>query len=499
VTVLLLAAALVVAGPLADVEQAFVAFRDADDTERLEPGPRHRRTRDARAETVRQRLDAVDVTTLSPADRRAYDAMRRALVTEDAASDPATQAVYDAYRVAGSAIPFEGGTLNRLTILGRLAEEPSSERRRRLFLALQPVWTSIAGSYPQLVTARRTAWATSGEGTPFARKAREWGMTLGELEAALTGILAAWRDHRAGTAVVEPWDWYFANGAASRRAASRLTLATTIATAVRYYRDLGADPKPLGVRLDLTPRASKDPVAFTDFIRHGRYERGGWRDGRFLVSATYRTGGLGNLYELMHELGHAAHIAAIRTRPAWNDWPDSDVLTEALADMLGVEAYEPAFLRGTVGAEVDPADAARERLAGSMMDVAWALFEIRAHADGAGAPNAIWGEIVETYLRIEPHAELSWWAMRGQLVDAPGYMTNYALGAAMTESLRARLRALRGDAVFETPTPALYRELAGRLYRFGLERTSREVVEEFLGGPLDTSALEGAIAGTATP
>ena len=33
-----------------------------------------------------------------------------------------------------------------------------------------------------------------------------------------------------------------------------------------------------------------------------------------------------------------------------------------------------------------------------------------------------------TYLGIAPHPEWSWWAMRGQLVQEPGYMANYAVG-----------------------------------------------------------------------
>jgi Zn-dependent M32 family carboxypeptidase len=74
--------------------------------------------------------------------------------------------------------------------------------------------------------------------------------------------------------------------------------------------------------------------------------------------------------------------------------------------------------------------------------------------------------------------------MRGQLVDAPGYMSNYALGAILTEALRARVVALRGETAFEAPSPELYRWLSQQLYRFGLAEPSRNVVEAFLGGPL---------------
>lgn len=40
----------------------------------------------------------------------------------------------------------------------------------------------------------------------------------------------------------------------------------------------------------------------------------------------------------LHETGHAIHIAGIRTRPAFSDWPDADLFTEAIADLGDGEA-----------------------------------------------------------------------------------------------------------------------------------------------------------------
>lgn len=497
---LLLAGALATS-PLAEAERSFLAFRDADDLLRLKATTRHETRRREAASAALKALDQVNASALSEEDRRAVEAMRRALAPQADAEDAATHAVYEAYGRAAESIVVEGKTFNRMTVLGLLASEPDAARRRQLFLALAPVWASVAGPpsgpspYRQLVERRNAAWAKQPEGSPFDRKAREWGLTPQELESWLTRVLEAWRAHAAPKIPVEPWDWYFAAGAADRALASRLPRERMVAIAKRSYRDLGADPDRLGVALDLKPRRGKDPVAFTDFVRHGRYEGGSWRGGRFRVSASYETGGLGNLYELMHELGHAAHIAAIRQRPAFNDWPDSDVLTEALADLLGVTAYDVAWERGYVGAEATPADAMRARLAGSVLDVAWALFEMRAHRDPAADPNAIWAEITSTYLGIVPHPELAWWAMRGQLVNAPGYMTNYALGAILTEALRSRVLELQGPDAFTRPAPALYAVLSERLYRFGLERSSRLVVETFLGGALAPEPFLRTIAG----
>jgi Zn-dependent M32 family carboxypeptidase len=136
----------------------------------------------------------------------------------------------------------------------------------------------------------------------------------------------------------------------------------------------------------------------------------------------------------------------------------------------------------------------RARLAGTMLDFAWALLEMRAHRDPAADPSALWADITSRYLGIAAHPDVPWWAMRGQLIDAPGYMTNYALGAILTEALRARVRALRGPDAFEAPSPALYGWLSERLYRYGLERSSREVVLDFLGGPLTPEPFLSAIS-----
>ena len=62
-----------------------------------------------------------------------------------------------------------------------------------------------------------------------------------------------------------------------------------------------------------------------------------------------------------------------------------------------------------------------------------------AHAARPGAPirTLVWTDITSRYLRIVPHPELPWWAMRVQLASDPGYMVNYGLGAVLTAEMRA--------------------------------------------------------------
>jgi hypothetical protein len=181
------------------------------------------------------------------------------------------------------------------------------------------------------------------------------------------------------------------------------------------------------------------------------------------------------------------HIAAIRTRPAYTDWPDSDPFTEALADYLALEVTEPAWQQHWLGDSVPLAEGLRARYSGIVMDVAWALLEMRMQRDPAADPNQVWTALTRDYLRIRPHPELSWWAMRGQLVHTPGYMMNYAAGAMLIAAIRARTGELHG--AFTTGDSTWYGWIAPRLFRFGLEKPSREVVEEFLGGPVSPAAI----------
>ncbi|HEX2451448.1 MAG TPA: hypothetical protein VHJ69_09910, partial [Gemmatimonadales bacterium] len=235
------------------------------------------------------------------------------------------------------------------------------------------------------------------------------------------------------------------------------------------------------------PREGKTPVAFTTFGARARHANGRWQPAEPWVFATYRTGGLDNLNELLHETGHAVHIAAVRTRPAFADWPDSDPFTEGLADIVALDVYEPGWQQRWLGDSVPTADALRGRYAGIVLDVAWALFEIRMQRNPMADPNQVWSALTGEYLRIRPHPELSWWAMRGQLINLPGYMLNYAAGAVIVAAIRERIR--EGHGPFAAGDPTWYAWVAPRLFRFGLEQPSREVIETFLGGPVTADTI----------
>ena len=270
------------------------------------------------------------------------------------------------------------------------------------------MWRSVNGDGGRASPYRRLiALEVEARGAgepPTAAQARASGVPPDSLEPWLLAILETWRDATPDS-LVEPWDWYYLVGRTSRALSPRIPRERLAALNAAVWRALGADVDALRVHYDLDPREGKEPVAFTTF--GGRTPIEPW------VFATYRTGGLDNLNELLHETGHAVHIAAIRTRPAFRDWPDSDPFTEAVADFVALDVYEPAWQQRWLGDSVPLAEGLRSRYGGIVLDVAWAMFELRMLREPGADPNEVWAGLTRDYLRIRPHPELSWWAMRG--------------------------------------------------------------------------------------
>lgn len=398
--------------------------------------------------------------------------------------------MYACYSDAASHVAFEGATYDRLSILELAASAEDPARRKAVFLALEPLFRRVNGDggpaspYRTLLPLSAAHWRKAG--SPIDRNLDALGIPRERLEPWLVSILEAWRDLSAG-ADLEPWDLAHAGNAAGRALAEALPTERLRAINDAYHRSLGADVEALGIRYDLEPREGKTAVAYTDFGARPGLRDGKWTSGEPWVFATYRAGGLGNLNELLHETGHAIHIAAIRTRPAYADWPDSDTFTEALAEIASLEVYEPAWQREWLGREASLADNLQAKYSGIALDVAWGLFELRLHREPSLDPNAVWTDLLQRYFHVRPHPELSWWARRGQLVSGPGYMMNYALGAILAADMRARCQELRGPLTRHDP--GYYPWLSEQLFRFGLERPSGQVIRDFLGRPPGPEAL----------
>jgi hypothetical protein len=505
--------------PLLPAETAFIDTMDASNAvDFIDSGytttyaGRDRNSWQRELQQRRARLDGalkqVKEASLDPADAAALGALRKSLagldalipseVTGRSCADASKRDLdYGALRSAlvscfieiGNQLPFEGRTISRTEARTLLQELDEPARRKAVFVALQPLWAAINGSNtPDSPYRRMMAMAAkdgAAHGSEIDTAARAVGVETPELERWLVRILEAWSE-ASGTQPVEPWDFTYAASAGSRRLSERIKLADLQSLNDRYYADLGADLVKLKVVYDLAPRADKSSVAYTDFVQRGRMIGSAWRAPLVRVVATYQQGGLGELNELVHESGHAVHVSAIRTRPAYMDWPDS-LFCEAFADVPSWSVYEPAWQKRYLGDALSEPDSLRSLYGNVMLDVAWSLFELRMLRNPAADPNVVWTDITRRYLHIVPHPELAWWALRVQLVESPGYMVNYGLGAVLTADMRDRVAKEVGP--FDSGNARWYPWLAGNLLRFGTERDTRQLMTGLLGRPVSPDAL----------
>jgi hypothetical protein len=508
------------ASPVAEAETAFLDYLDALGAAGfLESGGADkfggkdlgawRSLRASRRGPLVTALDQAAAATLAAADRDAVAAMRRTVAgigADDTTSGERDHTCADAQRrdldyaglraalvscyvEHGNRMAYAGGTIDRGTALQLLHVTDEVAQRRAIFDAFAPLWAALNGrNEPDSPYRRMIALAAAdarAHGSEIDAAARAIGVSTAEVERWLVQMLEAWRDANPATPI-EPWDFRYVNGAANRELQARIPAAKLLPVNQRFYAELGADLGALAVVFDLEPRPDKSPLAYTDFLTRGREVEGAWRRPVPRVLGTYPEGGLFSLNELVHENGHAVHVAAIRTRPAYMDWPDT-LFTEAFADVPSWSVHEPSWQRRYLGTAVSEPVSMRALFANVMLDVAWSLFELRMLRDPATDPNALWTTITHEYLHVVPHPEVPWWAMRVQLAGNPGYMVNYGLGAVLTAEMRAA--TIQAIGAFDTGNPRWYPWLSGQLLQYGASRDARRLLQDLLGRPVSPDAL----------
>ncbi len=460
--------------------------------------------------SVASGLQEIPRDQLSASDARALSIMRKSLdfdfppdfsqsvtlqVSGNCSAAPTEQdssklreALEACFSEIGDHLPFENSPITRVEAMGRLASLDNPARRKSLFLSLQPLWRSInshnESDSPYRRYIRAVAAGNTRQGFRIDAAAHTLGIASSDVEPWLEQILDAWRQSTPDQPV-EPWDYYYANGQADRALASAIPRDSLLAITQRYYRDLGADLKQLGVLYDLDFRPGKSPIAYMDFVTYGRTLNGKWRSSVVRILADYSTGSLGNLNEFVHENGHAVHGMAVRNRPAFMELGDA-LFVEAFADVTSWDNFDPAWQKKYLGRAASESDSLRSQYSSVMLDVAWSLFEARMLRQSNADPNTVWAEITSRYLHIVPHPEFSWWAERVQLVD-PGYMVNYGLGAVVTAEIRQRTRDAIGP--FHTGNPRWYSWISLNLIRSGREHETSDLLRTFLGRPVSPEAL----------
>ncbi len=505
---------------LAAAERSFIDYLDANGAVAyIESGavdgflgrdlPDWRRISTERRQSLDDDLAAVSSARVGSAGTEALAAMRRTLdsmaaddttagVREYACKDASRRdldyaglraALVSCYTELGNRLQYDGGTIDRGTALQLLHVVDDPAKRRAIFDAFGPLWSALNGrNEPDSPYRRMIAMAAADaakRGSEIDAAARAIGVSTADVERWLLEVLETWRDG-SGDQVVEPWDYRYSNSAANRELAEKIPGNALLPANERFYRDLGADLVQLAVVFDLAPRPDKSPLAYTDFLLRGREVDGRWKRPVARVVGSYPTGGLFSLNELVHENGHAVHVSAIRTRPAFMDWPDS-LFTEAFADVPSWSVHEPGWQQKYLGVAVPEAVSLRALFSDVMLDVAWALFEIRMLRDPRADPNAVWTDITSRYLNVAPHPEVPWWAMRVQLAGNPGYMVNYGLGAVLTAEMRAKTTGVIGP--FDAGNPSWYPWLSERLLRYGSERDTKTLMRSLLGRPPSPDAL----------
>jgi hypothetical protein len=520
------------AAMLRQLEQAYADFNDAygavslidSDPARYARGGYAGRSRDAWQEiyTVRRTqllagLRAIPAAELAAGDARAVQVMRSAVEESPAAPEslaptgrcqdakrnplalqPLQQALYACFAELANHLHWENSTVSRVEALELLTRIEEPQRRAALFRSFLPLWQALNGDGSPASPYRRMIRMAAAEarqsGSPIDAAARTVGVSAAEAERWLEEMLAAWGKVTAGP--LEPWDYRYAGGEAERALAAAIPRAALLPLNERYYRDLGFDVVKSAVMYDLDPRRGKAPLAYSDYVRRGRLEDGVWQPTLVRVSATYAQGGLGPLNELVHENGHAVHMMALHTRPAFMDLGDS-IFYEAFADVPSWSVYEPDWQQKYLGRSLPASAALRALYSAVMLDAAWALFDLRMLRDPDADPNVVWSDITSRYLHVTPHPELAWWAVRVQLVDKPGYMVNYGLGAVITADIRQRIAQQLGQ--FASGDPRWYGWISGRLLESGEEQETAQLLLRFLGRPVSPQALLDQVRRIAAP
>ncbi len=465
---------------------------------------------DAGLAALNQALARIDEARLSAEERRALLGMRSGVEFRTGASLAPTgdcadaarasasgrelrTALYACFSSVGDAVAFEGGAYSRVAALQLLEQLDQPERRRALFMAMEPLWRAVnANNAPSSPYRRLIVAEAENARANIANAEQSLGLAPGAGERWLVRALEAWRDAAPLGDAIEPWDFRYAYAQGARVVHACAPRERLAEANNRFFADLGANLARLNVIQDIDARPGMAPVDYTDFVRIGRRVDRAWRPAVTHVSVLLQEGGLSGAGELAHEFGHAVHFSAIRARPSLVFTDDLSMPAEAFADITGWSVYDPIWQRKYLGCAASAAEGLRARLGFAILDIAWGLFELRMARAPESDPNLVWTEIANAYLSIAPHPELSWWAVRGQLVDDPGYMITYALGAFVTADVRERIQASIGP--FDGGNRRWYGFVSRHLFRQGGEQPPHMLLEWFLGRPVSLDALLANIA-----
>src|SRR4029077_7849626 len=161
-------------------------------------------------------------------------------------------------------VNFEGGQINRQSVLDLLHEIEEPERRKAVFMALAPLWQAINGKnepdspYRRMIALAAADAAKHGSEIDFA--ARDAGVNTADAERWLEQILDAWRQVNPDQPV-EPWSFSYLSAKAHCQLATAIPHESLEPLNHPYCQDLGIDLKQSGTLYNHDPRPGKAPLA----------------------------------------------------------------------------------------------------------------------------------------------------------------------------------------------------------------------------------------------
>ena len=399
---------------------------------------------------------------------------------------------------------LDGQRLTEEDIRNHLKQESNPKRRQQVWEASKEIGSVLAPEILSLVTLRNHAAQSLGYKNFFEMRLKLSEINLKWLvnffnhltqrtEAAHTALMHDINTNLAKRFQVPieelgPWAWADPFGQEDPLTAHDLDACLEgvdiCAWTTQFYDHMGFDVRPILQRSDLYPREGKNQHAFCVHI-----DRRG--DIRTLNNITQS---MRWLETLLHELGHAIYEVGLDPKLPWLlREPPHMFTTEAIAMLMGRQAYHPATLRQFPHTTPEliasvQASARRRQLIVCRWVLTMTAFEQQLYGNPSQDLNALWWNLVGSYQKIRrPKGREGKcdWAAKYHIGLAPVYYYSYLLGELFASCLEKL--CLSETKHPEITQPAFGTLLKERLFLPGNRLGWRKTIEHVLQDPLSAT------------
>jgi peptidyl-dipeptidase A len=254
-----------------------------------------------------------------------------------------------------------------------------------------------------------------------------------------------------------------------------------------FYKKMGKDIEPILKRSDLYEKENKSQHAFCiDIDREG--------DVRTLnnLRPTIRW-----LDTLLHEMGHAIYDLGFDNNLPWllKTYPHI-FTTEAIALIMGRQAYNPNFIKEFIKVSSDKKDLIekacqmqkRRQLIFSRWVLVMTYFEKSLYEDPSQNLNKLWWELVRKYQNIhlsQDRSNQNDWASKYHIGIAPVYYFSYLLGEFFASTITEVLKKSNIDNLWDIRAGQF---LSEKIFHPGAKYTWETLVKKIDNKPLNCEA-----------